>query len=202
MNSDRVCPICLTLMAACGTISGAPLWRCSRCGQERAWSIEKPTRQEEHDAAHEIERCSQHPNETLELACPACLLSQGIDNQLLVDVAQLLDGWHQDGTAWTEWDESVRKRVSLTLESGAREPREEPWQPIETPRPDKDGVFFWWVVALPSEESYRDTSGKPITADHKPYLHKGKFGTWGSCSKATHWMPLPAPPVATLKGEK
>jgi len=30
---------------------------------------------------------------------------------LLCDVAQLLDGWHQDGTAWSEWDESVRKRV-------------------------------------------------------------------------------------------
>lgn len=31
---------------------------------------------------------------------------------LLCDVAQLLDGWHNDGTAWTEWDESVRQRVS------------------------------------------------------------------------------------------
>ncbi len=31
---------------------------------------------------------------------------------LLCDVAQLLDGWHNDGTAWTEWDESVRRRVS------------------------------------------------------------------------------------------
>lgn len=31
---------------------------------------------------------------------------------LLCDVAQLLDGWHNDGTAWTDWDESVRKRVS------------------------------------------------------------------------------------------
>jgi len=26
-------------------------------------------------------------------------------------VAQLLDGWHQDGTAWTEWDESVRNEL-------------------------------------------------------------------------------------------
>lgn len=25
--------------------------------------------------------------------------------------AQLLDGWHADGTAWTEWDESVRKEL-------------------------------------------------------------------------------------------
>ena len=28
------------------------------------------------------------------------------------DLAQLLDGWHQDGTAWTPWDESVRKRLT------------------------------------------------------------------------------------------
>jgi hypothetical protein len=31
---------------------------------------------------------------------------------LLTDVAQVFDGWHSDGTAWTEWDESVRKSVS------------------------------------------------------------------------------------------
>jgi hypothetical protein len=26
-------------------------------------------------------------------------------------IAQLLDGWHQDGTAWTEWDTSVRNEL-------------------------------------------------------------------------------------------
>jgi len=30
---------------------------------------------------------------------------------LLCDLAQLLDGWHNDGTAWSQWDESVRKRL-------------------------------------------------------------------------------------------
>lgn len=34
---------------------------------------------------------------------------------VLVDVCQLLDGWHQDGTAWSAWDESVRKRVAALL---------------------------------------------------------------------------------------
>jgi hypothetical protein len=41
---------------------------------------------------------------------------------LLCEVAQLLDGWHNDGTAWSAWDESVRKRVSAmqkTLEKPA-----------------------------------------------------------------------------------
>ena len=31
---------------------------------------------------------------------------------ILCNVAQLLDGWHNDGTVWSEWDESVRKEVS------------------------------------------------------------------------------------------
>ncbi len=31
---------------------------------------------------------------------------------LAPDLAQLLDGWHNDGTAWSSWDESVRKRLS------------------------------------------------------------------------------------------
>jgi hypothetical protein len=26
--------------------------------------------------------------------------------------SQLLDGWHADGTAWSTWDESVRKELS------------------------------------------------------------------------------------------
>lgn len=33
--------------------------------------------------------------------------------QLLPEVSQVLDGWHNDGTTWTKWDESVRKRVSM-----------------------------------------------------------------------------------------
>ena len=31
---------------------------------------------------------------------------------VLVDVSQLFDGWHGDGTAWTTWDEDVRKRLA------------------------------------------------------------------------------------------
>lgn len=31
--------------------------------------------------------------------------------EVLCCVAQVFDGWHNDGTAWSEWDESVRKRV-------------------------------------------------------------------------------------------
>jgi hypothetical protein len=31
---------------------------------------------------------------------------------LLCEVSQVFDGWHQDGTAWSEYDESVRKRCA------------------------------------------------------------------------------------------
>jgi hypothetical protein len=33
---------------------------------------------------------------------------------VLTDVAQLISGWHAD-IVWSEWDESVRKRVSELL---------------------------------------------------------------------------------------
>ena len=34
---------------------------------------------------------------------------------VLTNTGQLLDGWHNDGTAWSEWDESVRQDVSELL---------------------------------------------------------------------------------------
>jgi hypothetical protein len=33
-------------------------------------------------------------------------------HEVLCNVSQVFDGWHNDGTAWSEWDESVRKDVS------------------------------------------------------------------------------------------
>lgn len=46
--------------------------------------------------------------------CEECYKSQLLFQAipLLCDVSQLLDGWHNDGTAWTAHDESVRNRVS------------------------------------------------------------------------------------------
>jgi hypothetical protein len=35
---------------------------------------------------------------------------------LLVDIAQIFDGWHADGTHWSDWDKSVRKRIAEALE--------------------------------------------------------------------------------------
>lgn len=33
-------------------------------------------------------------------------------DQLLYEVGTILEGWHQDGTAWTEYDEGVRNKVT------------------------------------------------------------------------------------------
>lgn len=43
--------------------------------------------------------------------------------QLLIDIAQIFDGWHADGTAWTEWDESVRRRITAALRPEQPEPQ-------------------------------------------------------------------------------
>lgn len=34
---------------------------------------------------------------------------------LLIEVCQLLNGWSQDGSPWSEWDESVRMRLSSLM---------------------------------------------------------------------------------------
>lgn len=67
------------------------------------------------------------------------------------------------------------------------------WQPIET-APKEEEVFFW-VVPKTAGESYCNTSGAPIFSTHPPRLHRGKFKTWSSLEKATHWMPMPPSPV-------
>lgn len=35
--------------------------------------------------------------------------------KVAVDVLQILDGWHSDGTCWSQWDESVRIRIIEAL---------------------------------------------------------------------------------------
>ena len=33
----------------------------------------------------------------------------------LTNACQVFDGWHNDGTAWSEWDESVRQDMAKLL---------------------------------------------------------------------------------------
>lgn len=54
-------------------------------------------------------------------------LEQALNNflQLYPNISQLLNGWHADGTAWTEWDESVRRELTAVGEAARKvmEPR-------------------------------------------------------------------------------
>lgn len=69
------------------------------------------------------------------------------------------------------------------------------WHPIDTLHVDSaNRELFFWIVPKTPEETYVDSAGKPIVATHAPYLHRGKYHTWGALSKATHWMLPPDPP--------
>jgi len=69
------------------------------------------------------------------------------------------------------------------------------WQPIETlSANDHERELWFWCVAKTREEAFINTSGGSIFSTHRPFMHRGKFNTWCSLSKATHWMPLPDPP--------
>jgi hypothetical protein len=74
-------------------------------------------------------------------------------------------------------------------------PTPEDWQPIETA--PKGAELWFWVRPLTAEETYTDTSGKPILSTGKPHLHRGTRGSWGSLFTATHWQPIrePGPPT-------
>lgn len=63
-----------------------------------------------------------HMNIEPQLVCERCghRESMGDLADLLTDIAQVFDGWHADGTAWSEWDESVRKRLSVAMEGMRR----------------------------------------------------------------------------------
>ena len=68
------------------------------------------------------------------------------------------------------------------------------WQPIETAPRDGSTAVFWIVPVQEHEARYADTSGNPMFGTHKPYMEMTVYGRWSSLSRATHWMPLPAPP--------
>lgn len=62
-----------------------------------------------------VNNCT-HPQVEPQLVCEKCGHRESLGD-LLCDIAQILDGWHADGTAWSEWDESVRRRLSLARKS-------------------------------------------------------------------------------------
>ena len=83
--------------------------------------------------------------------------------------------------------EDCRKMLALLREAraalslGSAGPQ---WQPIETAPKDKH-VIFWTVQEYEPPSFVKPNLGS---------LHFGKFGSWSSLERATHWMPLPDPP--------
>lgn len=73
------------------------------------------------------------------------------------------------------------------------------WQPIETAPHDREVLF--WVVPLSADETYRDTSGNPITSGEKPRMMFCRFGRWSSLSKAIYWADVPGSPTVTKSEE-
>lgn len=70
----------------------------------------------------------------------------------------------------------------------------ERWQPIETcPRDNR--VRQFWIVPKTADESYTDTSGKPIVATFAPYLQRCGYREWSASSKAIYWCDDPPPPT-------
>ncbi|HUD11455.1 MAG TPA: hypothetical protein VMS08_03520, partial [Candidatus Saccharimonadia bacterium] len=70
------------------------------------------------------------------------------------------------------------------------------WQPVvDGSPPAGEGLF--WVVPKTADETFTDTSGRPILSTIKPHIHVGTFGTWSSLLKATHWWPYPTSPHET-----
>ena len=86
---------------------------------------------------------------------------------LLIDVAQLLDGWHQDGTAWTEWDESVRQRVSEMLRELV------PVQP-PAPPPQKEKQDFSWFKGGVDHGLLKEL----VESQEEPLQHGHAFVPW------------------------
>ena len=85
--------------------------------------------------------------------------------------------------------------VDNTAPGAAREP----WHPMETA--PRDHVVFFWVRAKTADETYRDTSGRPILSTSRPHLHRGRFGTWGALETATQWTETrdPDPPTTEAR---
>lgn len=79
---------------------------CAWCGklEEKGDSPEEMKRR----MAEHIIDCELHP--VRKLAYLLAILQNFLD--FAPRCAQLLDGWHADGTTWSEWDESVRKELS------------------------------------------------------------------------------------------
>lgn len=110
------------------------------------------------------------------------------------ELNQFLTAWEGVGQLQTFTSrEKFRKEARYFIQRlGLPEPPSA-WQPIETAPHDREVLF--WVVPLSADETYRDTSGNPITSGEKPRMMFCCFGRWSSLSKAIYWADVPGSPT-------
>jgi hypothetical protein len=114
---------------------------------------------------------------------------------LLVDVAQIFDGWHTD-VAWTEWDESVRRRISAFLA--------DPLPPSPAPRICGAPIIGIGSPLCEREPGHSgDHSLDPDRAPDPDYgfdqptpMHECDHGTPGGCGECRAADAPPAPSEA------
>jgi hypothetical protein len=94
---------------------------------------------------------------------------------------------------WKERDELRETLAQIARGQSASETRDDGWLPISTVPNGHEEFEFWVEPKLPGE-SFVDTSGTPIVSTGLGFRHIGKYRTWGSLSKATHWRRCPSPP--------
>lgn len=96
-------------------------WRCFRCG-ELFTDRDKAAEHFNGDFCEDEEPWCEFVKrmEKAEFQLQAARELANLVNSTGPRIAQVFDGWHNDGTAWTEWDESVRREVA-ELQVKARE---------------------------------------------------------------------------------
>jgi hypothetical protein len=113
LNSKSMAEWCLEERAAGNGGCGA----CSVCCKELRDEFEQANRERDDAVANNEANLNlagirakllEKAGRERELAQAKC--AEWAD--LVPEICQLLDGWHADGTAWSEWDESVRKRIA------------------------------------------------------------------------------------------
>lgn len=124
------------------------------------------------------------------------------------DALARLDGAPEGGDADAIEREYIRKQVTpmnlldLTPSAPAALPPARGGAPEglgwrEIASAPKDEEVWFWVVPKTAEETYSDTSGKPILARGGGHRHFGRYKTWSSLYKGVMWYPAPpAPPLA------
>lgn len=110
--------------------------------------------------------------------------------QGLPGVEEALAFFTKGGAIYCEYTFRMGKRIAAEL--NALRTHGAAWQKIETA--PKDREVFFWIVPKTAEETYTDSSGKPILSDGPPYKEFCKHGHWSSLNKATLWHEVPADP--------